>query len=75
MSTGAEIDLRNMFMAQTSTRDYESLCRLDVLGLEDLPTGDQSTVHAEFLEQLEQNQDGSYTTALPWKEASTLIAN
>ena len=40
MTTGAEIDFRNIVMAQASTSDYESLCRLDVLGLEDSPTGD-----------------------------------
>ena len=60
-----------MFMAQASTSDYVSLCRLDVLGLEDSPTGDQSTVHADFLEQLKQNPHRSYTSAIPWEGDNT----
>ena len=31
MSPGSEPDLTNMFLTQTSTVDYEALCRLDVL--------------------------------------------
>jgi hypothetical protein len=41
MSPGKEVNLNEMFMTQTSSADYEKLCRLDVLGLEDSPTGDQ----------------------------------
>ena len=48
MSPGAETDVNNMFLAQTSTTNYEMLCRMEVLGLEDTPTGDQNVVHAEF---------------------------
>ena len=36
MSSGAEVDIENMFLTQTSVADYEELCRLDVLGLEDI---------------------------------------
>ena len=32
--------------------DYEQLCRLGVLGLEDQPTGDQAATYEEFKEQL-----------------------
>ena len=32
--------------------DYEELCRLDVLGLEDTDENDRSKVYAEFREQL-----------------------
>ena len=44
MSLGAETDVNNMFLTQTSMTDYELLCRLDVLGLEDTPRGDQNVV-------------------------------
>ena len=47
MSPGNEPDLTNMFLTQTSVTDYEELCRLDVLGLEDFPTGDQENVYAD----------------------------
>ena len=33
MSLGSELNLPNIFLAQTSTADYEALCRLDELGL------------------------------------------
>ena len=67
MSSGAEVDIENMFLTQTSAADYEELCRLDVLGLEDTPIGDQRVVHQEFLEQLKRSPEGWYETALPWK--------
>ena len=50
MTSGGEANLDNMFLTQTAMTDYEELCRMDVLGLEDKPSGDQSVVHAEFLE-------------------------
>ena len=43
------------------------LCRLDVLGLEDTPTGDQNAVHSEFREQLQRSSEGWYEATLPWK--------
>ena len=48
MSPGTEIDHTNMLLTQTSHVDYEELCRLDVLGLEDTTEHDQRTVYAEF---------------------------
>lgn len=52
MSPGTEIDHTNMLLTQTSHADYEELCRMDVLGLEDTPEHDQRAVYAEFREQL-----------------------
>ena len=66
-SLGSEVDIQNMFLTQTSTGDYKELCRLDVLGLQDTPIGDQNVVHQEFLEQLKRHRDGWYETAFPWK--------
>ena len=67
MSSGTEIDHTNMLLTQTSHVDYEELCRLDVLGLEDTPEHDQRTVYAEFREQLVRHTEGWYETSLPWK--------
>jgi hypothetical protein len=67
ISPGKEVDLTNMFLTQTSTMDYENLCKLDVLGLKDSPEGDQQSVYDEFKEQLIRRPDGSYETGLPWK--------
>ena len=35
MSPGKEVNLSNTYLARTSFGDYEQLCNLDVLGLED----------------------------------------
>ena len=67
MSPGTETDLDKMFLAQTASSDYEELYRMDVLGLEDKPNGDQSVVYEEFLEQLSRSLEGWYETGLPWK--------
>ena len=67
MSSGAEVDIENMFLTQTLVAEYEELCRLDVLGLEDTPTGDQRVVHQEFVKQMKRSPEGLYETALPWK--------
>ena len=57
-----------MLLTQTSHTDYEDLCRLDILGLEDRPEHDQQTVHAEFREQLIRDPEGWYETGLLWKK-------
>ena len=67
MSPGAEFDRKTMLLTQTSQSDYEGLCRMDVLGLEDAPEFDQGTVHAEFKEQLRRAEEGWYETGLPWR--------
>ena len=40
MLPGVESDSNKMLLTQTSAADYENLCQLDVLGLEDLPEND-----------------------------------
>lgn len=67
MSPGKEVDSTLMFLTQTSSFDYENLCRLDVLDLEDSTTGDQASVYGEFKEQLKRSPDGWYEVNLPWK--------
>ena len=67
MSPGKEFDHSKMLLTQTSQADYEDLCRLDVLGLEDTPEHDQYAVHAEFREQLVRHPEGWYETGLLWK--------
>ena len=56
-----------MFLTQTSKVDYEVLCRLDVLGLEDRPDGDQNPIYEEIKEQLVRSPEGWYETGLLWK--------
>ena len=52
---------------QSTPEDYMGRFSLDILGLEDRPEGDQTTVLEEFKEQLTRREDGKYETALPWK--------
>ena len=65
MSPGTEQNLDSMFLAQTTSTSYETLCCMDVLGLEDKPNGDQSVVYEEFIEQLSRSPEGWYETGLP----------
>ena len=58
VSPGQGVDLSQMFLTQTSSVDYEELCRMDVLGLADTPVGDQEAVYEEFKEQLSRSPDG-----------------
>ena len=67
MSPGNEFDKRTVLLTQTSQVEYEQLCRLDVLGLEDSKEHDQNIVHAEFKEQLQRSAEGWYETGLPWR--------
>ena len=46
------VDVSSMLLAQTSQADYEELCRIDVLGLEDRSINCDSDVYEEFKEQL-----------------------
>ena len=55
MSPGKEFNRKTMLLTQTNQLDYEQLCCLDVLGLEDAPEHDQLVVYNEFKEQLTRN--------------------
>jgi len=67
MSPGKEAELGKAFFTSSSAADYAQLCNLDVLGLEDKPEGNQQIVYDEFIEQLDQTEDGWYETGLLWK--------
>jgi hypothetical protein len=64
-----------MFTTQTSSADYEKLCRHDVLGLEDSATGDQDEVYKEFQKQLQRSSERWYETTLPWKGNHPTLPN
>ena len=64
MSPGAETNLSNVYLTRSSSTDYEELCSLGVLGLEDKPAGDQQAVYSEFQEQLVRHPEGWYETGL-----------
>ena len=66
MCPGREVDITGTMLTHTTSKDYDRLCSLDVLGLEDIDN-DQREVHEEFKAQLCHNDDGSYETGLIWK--------
>ncbi|XP_028405750.1 uncharacterized protein LOC114528320 [Dendronephthya gigantea] len=68
MSPGKEMNLSNTYLTRTSFGDYEQLCNLDVLGLEDRAQGDQQLVYDDFKEQLRRSEEGWYETGLIWKQ-------
>ena len=68
MSPRKEVNLSNTYLTRTSFGDYEQLCDLDVLGLEDQAQDDQQLVYDEFKEQLSRSDEGWYETGLIWKQ-------
>ena len=75
MSPDKEADLTKMLLTQTTPSDYENLCRLDILGLKDYPTGDQSNVYQDFKEHLVRCPEGWYETGLLWNWNHPPLAN
>ena len=76
ISPGAKSSLNSVYLTRNSSIDYEQLCGLDVLGLEDRPSAsDQQTVYSEFQEQLERHPKGWYETSLLWKAGHPHLAN
>ena len=75
MSAGKEAHMGSVYLTRTSSTDYEQLCSLDVLGLQDRPDGDQQSVYEDFKEQLRRSDEGWYETGLLWKHGHDLLPN
>lgn len=73
MSPGKEIDISSMLLTQTATTDYEELCKLDALGIQD--EREQADEYDEFKEQLHRSAEGWYETGLPWKGKHPSLPN
>lgn len=56
----------------TEVVDYEKLCSLDILGIEDRKENDQEEVLLEFTESITRDADGRYEVGIPWIEGSEL---
>ena len=67
MSPGIDFDRGTVFLTQTSQADFDSLCRLDVLGLADTTENDQIVVYEDFKEQFVRSLSGYYEVNMPWK--------
>ena len=74
MASRKEAELNKLIFTKTSRDHYESLCRLDILGLIG-NVRDDITVHQDLKDQLRKNKDGWCKTGLIWKNNSTLLQN
>ena len=63
MSKGQE-DHSKVHLTQSETHEYEQLCRLKVLGLDDTSDADQHTIYTEFKEQLQWSKNVWYQSEL-----------
>ncbi|KXJ13025.1 hypothetical protein AC249_AIPGENE28184 [Exaiptasia diaphana] len=75
MSPGVEADTNNLRYANTSTEDYDKLCSLEVLGLNDPQGGTQDNVYETFKQQVERDEEGWYKTGLLWKPGVSELPN
>ena len=75
MSAGKEAQMGSIYLTRTSSTDYEQLCSLDVLGLQDRPDGDQQSVYDDLKEQLRCSDNGWYETGLLWTHGNDSLPN
>ena len=75
MSPGNEINLNDLMLSRTSIDDYEKLCNLDVLGVQDVQESDEDIVHNNFKQQLRQSTEGWYKIKLLWKNNKENLSN
>lgn len=71
MSPGKESNLSNTYLTRKTFGDYEQLCNLNALGLEDRAHGDQQSVYEQFT----RSNEGWYATVLTWIQNHDLPKN
>ena len=74
MSKGQE-DHSNVYLTQSDTHDYEQLCRLKVLGLNNTSDADPYTIYTEFKEQLQRRKNVCYQSELSLKPNHPTLHN
>ena len=60
---------------KTSLHDYENLCSLDYLGIEEKQEKNNEFVYGEFRKQLGQDSLANYEANLIWKENDLPLRN
>jgi len=73
MKAGTECDVAGTLFTKSSPADYNRLCSLDVLGINE--TDDQREVFEEFKSQLTRKPEGYYETGLLWKVGHPSLPN
>ena len=67
-SLGREIVLVSSLYTRTFVNDFDRLCDIDVLGVEENHLSHDENVYKKFKQQLERNQGDWYETGLVWTE-------
>ena len=75
MSPGREIELVSSVYTRTSVSDFDRLCDVDVLGVEENHLSHDENVYKKFKQQLERNEGGWYGKGLVWTENKVLLNN
>ena len=74
VSPGQEAGVTNILFSKTSLYDYEKLCSLDCLGIEET-RDDNNYVYEEFEKQVGRGPEGFYETNLIWKDNHPPLKN
>ena len=75
MSLGKESDIVSSLYTRTSVSDFDRLCEVDVLGLEENHLIHDENVYKKFKQQLERNEGCWYETGLVWTENKVPLNN
>ena len=75
MSPDGESDLVSSLYTRTSASDFNRLCDIDVLGVEENHLSHDENVYKKFKQQLERNEGGWYETGLVWTENKVPLNN
>ena len=75
ISPGRESDLVSSLYIRTSVSDFNHLCDIDVLGVEENHLSHGENVYKKFKQQLERNGRGWYETGPLWTENKVPLNN
>ena len=70
---GKENALSNTLLTKMCLHDYENLCTLDCLGIEEKHENNNKFVYVEFRKKLGRDSVGNSETHLIWKECHPLL--
>ena len=75
MSPGRESDLVSSLYARTSVSDFDRLCDMNVLGVEENHLSHNENEYKKFKQQLERNEGGWYKSGVVWTENKVPLNN
>ena len=74
-SPSTESDLVSSIYTRTSVSDFDRLCDIDVLAVEENHLSHDENVYKKFKQELERNEGDWYTTGLVWTENKVPLNN